>query len=711
MNENEIFGEGGGLPGDICDGPFGMAKRSALIPTNDPESYNFQKGDIVYRNYVSDELKGKVLEVVRGRHDSQMIYVDWGNGEVTMELSSWLRKDPTMVEHHDLWPTVASVVEKAFNPPQTVYENDYGLKILSTRRGWVILADKTYRPASNIQDLNEVLAGLPLDFYPEQLVLKAGEDGKLFSEEDKLKQEFASGFFDEKAEEDLDKVGAELASLASSMGYKPQDHMSFLLKEMNFQESDFLGDNRGTKALAAMKKAADLDEDELEEEEFNTDEVEVGDYVDFGPYGKLYVTNLNAGLGDRPKWWVTDEEEDRYNPKARGWFISPGLARGIIEKGESREGSKKAAGIKVQAPDVKSLIHSGLEAIKIHGSLATADKEIYNLVKDTFGEAVADENTGVMADILKSQGLTASFASKKTAGIDVGDIIEYDLDKVKQYSTRARMVNSVEGRVKAVHSNGYTVVADGVAFFVNNEDVIGGTGFTYHKKSSKLLAGSDFNKFAQKVYKWAVDKYGEEAPYFITETHEIWETIPDIVDLSKEENVDEAVEKIYELVVGMARQNSGGYVEATKRTALQDGIPPNSSPGWNEFKGDFDTFKRRGLDDKPTTEEDAKRQTNPEIKNPFEGLNIPEAPDIGGDTLSGMEPGDRREIDNLLAVTRDISSKIMDSVKGLNENDQIPDTLKEDVNKLNDVVKQIDKMSAKYKTNKEEVKTQVDLSK
>lgn len=633
MNEREIFGEGGGLPGDICDGPSGMIKRSALIPTNDPESYNFQKGDTVYRNYVADELKGKVLEVVRGKHDSQMVYVDWGKGEVTMELSSWLRKDPTMVEHHDLWPTTATVIEKAFNPPQTVYENSYGLMILSTRRGWVVFADKTYPPAPNIQDLNEVLAGLPIDFYPEQLMLKAGEDGKLFSEEEKLNQEFASGFFDEKAEEDLEKVGAELASLASSMGYSPKDHMSFLLKEMNFQEGDFLGDNRGTKTLAAMKKAADLDEDEPEEEEFNTDEVEVGDYVDFGPYGKLYVTNLDAGLGDRPKWWVTDEEEDRYRPEARGWFISPGFAKGIIEKGESREGSKRTAGTKVQPPEVRDLIHAGLEAIKIHGSLSSADKEIYNLVRDTFGEAVANENTGVMADILKSQGLIASFAFKKAAGIDVGDIIKYDLDRVKQYSSRARLVNAWEGLVKRVHSNGYTVVADGVAFFVNDRDVIEDTG----KKM---------------------------------------------------------VEK-----------------EATKRIALQDGIPPNSSPGWNESKGDFDTFKRRGLDDKPTTEEDAKRQTNPEVNNPFEGLNIPDVPSIEEDTLSKMEPGDRREIDNLLAATRDISSKIMDSVKGLNENDQIPDTLKEDVNKLQDIVNGIYQITAKYKTKNEEVKTQVDLFK
>lgn len=627
MNEREIFGEGGGLPGSICDGPFGMVKKSALVPTNDPESYNFQKGDTVYRNYVADELKGKVLEVVRGKHDSQMVYVDWGDGEVTVELSSWLRKDPTMVEHHDLWPTTATVIEKAFNPPQTVYENSYGLTILSTRRGWVVLADKTYPPASNIQDLNEVLAGLSIDFYPEQLILKAGEDGKLFSEEEKLKQEFASGFFDEKAEEDLEKVGAELASLASSMGYSPKDYMSFLLKEMNFQEHEFIGENRGTKLLEAMKKTSDLD-DEPEGETFDPDKVEVGDIIEYD----LDRVKQYSNRARRVNSWegrVKKVHSNGYTVVADGveFFVNyhdviKDTGKKVIEKGESREGSKKVASIKVQSSEVKDLIHAGLEAIKIHGSLSSADKEIYNLVKDTFGEAVANENTGVMADILRSQGLTASFVNRSFKG----------------------------------HN------CDNCGHYLEDEDYNGPRSWSYTCPS----CGFKYNHWSSNSAEQQVKKF---------------------------------------------RGRDEDEIVATKRTALQDGIPPNSSPGWNESKGDFDTFKRRGLDDKPTTEEDAKRQVDPEVNNPFDGLNIPDVPSIEEDTLSKMESGDRREIDNLLAATRDISSKIMDSVKGLNENDQIPDTLKEDVNKLNDIVKRIDQMTTKYKTKKEEVKTQVDLFK
>lgn len=50
-----------------------------------------------------------------------------------------------------------------------------------------------------------------------------------------------------------------------------------------------------------------------------------GDYVDFGPYGKLYICN---DLGDR--YWVTDEESDAGNPNAQGWYIDKDLARDII---------------------------------------------------------------------------------------------------------------------------------------------------------------------------------------------------------------------------------------------------------------------------------------------------------------------------------------------------------------------------------------------
>lgn len=57
-----------------------------------------------------------------------------------------------------------------------------------------------------------------------------------------------------------------------------------------------------------------------------------GDYVDFGPYGKLYICK---DLGD--KYWVTDEESDAGNPNAQGWYIDKDLARNIIYSGNDFE--------------------------------------------------------------------------------------------------------------------------------------------------------------------------------------------------------------------------------------------------------------------------------------------------------------------------------------------------------------------------------------
>ena len=65
-----------------------------------------------------------------------------------------------------------------------------------------------------------------------------------------------------------------------------------------------------------LKKKADLD-------------IENGDYVDFGPYGKYYV--CNSEHSDH-YFWITDNKEDRDNVNAEGWSISKNLAKKIIEK-------------------------------------------------------------------------------------------------------------------------------------------------------------------------------------------------------------------------------------------------------------------------------------------------------------------------------------------------------------------------------------------
>ena len=61
------------------------------------------------------------------------------------------------------------------------------------------------------------------------------------------------------------------------------------------------------------------------------DEVRPGDLVDFGPYGQLYVPDPTTTPSGN--WWVTDEESERYNPDAQGWYIKPFLAEEIVERG------------------------------------------------------------------------------------------------------------------------------------------------------------------------------------------------------------------------------------------------------------------------------------------------------------------------------------------------------------------------------------------
>lgn len=57
-------------------------------------------------------------------------------------------------------------------------------------------------------------------------------------------------------------------------------------------------------------------------------EIEQGDYVDFGAYGKLYVSNPDHS---EKYYWVTDEEKDRTDKHASGWSILKDLAEKIIQ--------------------------------------------------------------------------------------------------------------------------------------------------------------------------------------------------------------------------------------------------------------------------------------------------------------------------------------------------------------------------------------------
>lgn len=63
-------------------------------------------------------------------------------------------------------------------------------------------------------------------------------------------------------------------------------------------------------------------------------DINQGDLVDFGPYGKLYVCNPNY---HDDYYWVTDEEESRMDKYASGWSIAKDLAERVIESAFDEE--------------------------------------------------------------------------------------------------------------------------------------------------------------------------------------------------------------------------------------------------------------------------------------------------------------------------------------------------------------------------------------
>jgi hypothetical protein len=81
------------------------------------------------------------------------------------------------------------------------------------------------------------------------------------------------------------------------------------------------------------------DEDEMQElERVESMDIEDGDLVDFGGYGRLYVLNVNYGSGwggRNVDFWVTEDEEDRFDSNANGNSINPTNAVRVIEKGSS----------------------------------------------------------------------------------------------------------------------------------------------------------------------------------------------------------------------------------------------------------------------------------------------------------------------------------------------------------------------------------------
>ena len=91
---------------------------------------------------------------------------------------------------------------------------------------------------------------------------------------------------------------------------------------------------KGTISVKLANPTLSIPSIKLPKNTFSSDEIKVGDYVDFGSYGKLYVNKMDAGTNSIR---VTDIESDRSNLDASGWYIDKDFATGIIEKFTNRE--------------------------------------------------------------------------------------------------------------------------------------------------------------------------------------------------------------------------------------------------------------------------------------------------------------------------------------------------------------------------------------
>lgn len=60
----------------------------------------------------------------------------------------------------------------------------------------------------------------------------------------------------------------------------------------------------------------------------NSSDIQQGDYVDFGPYGKSYVCNPNFS---DDYFWITKTRSERKNHSAMGWSMPKYQAEKIIE--------------------------------------------------------------------------------------------------------------------------------------------------------------------------------------------------------------------------------------------------------------------------------------------------------------------------------------------------------------------------------------------
>ena len=136
---------------------------------------------------------------------------------------------------------------------------------------------------------------------------------------------------------------------------------------------------------------------EEEEEHFDPTDIEVGDLVDFGSQGKLYVTLLN-GRQSR----VTDLEEERFNPRASGWNINIAGAKGIVERGNP-EGDMGEDDSYLAGEDCPKDCDCKADADTFHpGKESASEEDLAYLQGNIYGNQVLSKNASDKVYIKKT---------------------------------------------------------------------------------------------------------------------------------------------------------------------------------------------------------------------------------------------------------------------------------------------------------------------
>ena len=122
----------------------------------------------------------------------------------------------------------------------------------------------------------------------------------------------------------------------------------------------------------SKKKTNEWYDEEEDDDDFDYSTIKVGDYVDFGGYGKLYICKIKDD-----SFWVTDDSKDAGNPDARGWNIKKDRAERIIRRAnESLKESKRLSNREIydilgiekdNYADYKYLLPQFRELYKKHG--------------------------------------------------------------------------------------------------------------------------------------------------------------------------------------------------------------------------------------------------------------------------------------------------------------------------------------------------------